>query len=75
MTRKFYWGGAMAANQIEGAWQTDGKGISVADVLPARHHLSVTDYKGHTTITPEAVRQAMTYPNDALYPRRDGIEH
>ena len=75
MTRKFYWGGAMAANQIEGAWQTDGKGISVADVLPARHHLSVTDYKGHTTITPETVRQAMTDQNDALYPRRDGIDH
>ena len=75
MMRPFYWGGAMAANQIEGAWQEDGKGISVADVLPARPHLSVTDYQGHTTITPETVRQAMTDRNDALYPRRNGIDH
>ena len=24
----FLWGGATAANQVEGAWQEDGKGIS-----------------------------------------------
>ncbi|MDF9844773.1 MULTISPECIES: glycoside hydrolase family 1 protein [unclassified Paenibacillus] len=30
----FLWGGAVAANQAEGAWQTDGKGISIADVMP-----------------------------------------
>lgn len=29
----FLWGGAIAANQAEGAWDADGKGISVADVL------------------------------------------
>ncbi|MGP6596643.1 family 1 glycosylhydrolase, partial [Klebsiella pneumoniae] len=22
----FYWGGAIAANQVEGAWDKDGKG-------------------------------------------------
>ena len=25
----FYWGGATAANQLEGGWQEGGKGISV----------------------------------------------
>ncbi len=29
----FLWGGATAANQCEGAWQTDGKGPSVEDIL------------------------------------------
>ena len=24
----FFWGGAVAANQVEGAWNEDGKGIS-----------------------------------------------
>ena len=28
----FLWGGATAANQYEGAWNVDGKGISVADI-------------------------------------------
>ncbi len=30
----FLWGGAVAANQVEGAWQTDGKGISTSDLQP-----------------------------------------
>ena len=30
----FLWGGAIAANQIEGAFQTDGKGLSTSDMLP-----------------------------------------
>ncbi|MDQ1075358.1 MULTISPECIES: glycoside hydrolase family 1 protein [Microbacterium] len=30
----FLWGGAVAANQIEGAYDQDGKGLSVQDVLP-----------------------------------------
>lgn len=30
----FLWGGAMAANQCEGAYQEDGKGLSIQDVMP-----------------------------------------
>lgn len=30
----FLWGGATAANQIEGAYRADGKGLSVQDVMP-----------------------------------------
>lgn len=29
----FLWGGAVAANQCEGAWNVDGKGISTADCM------------------------------------------
>lgn len=29
----FMWGGAVAANQCEGAWDVDGKGISTADCM------------------------------------------
>ena len=30
----FLWGGATAANQLEGAWNVDGKGPSIQDVMP-----------------------------------------
>lgn len=30
----FLWGGAVAANQCEGAYKEDGKGLSIQDVLP-----------------------------------------
>jgi 6-phospho-beta-glucosidase len=33
--QEFLWGGATAANQCEGAYLTDGKGLSTADVMTA----------------------------------------
>lgn len=33
--KDFLWGGATAANQCEGAWSEDGKGINTADVMTA----------------------------------------
>ncbi|RKL64805.1 6-phospho-beta-glucosidase [Salipaludibacillus neizhouensis] len=33
--KNFLWGGATAANQCEGAYLTDGKGLSTADVMSA----------------------------------------
>lgn len=33
--KEFLWGGAVAANQCEGAWNVDGKGVSTADCMTA----------------------------------------
>ena len=38
--KDFLWGGATAANQIEGGWQEGGKGPSEADMLSAGTHTS-----------------------------------
>ena len=35
LPKDFLWGGAVAANQCEGAYCEDGKGLSVADVMTA----------------------------------------
>lgn len=35
LSQEFLWGGAVAAHQIEGAWQEAGKGMSIADVMTA----------------------------------------
>ncbi|MDN0059998.1 glycoside hydrolase family 1 protein [Mediterraneibacter glycyrrhizinilyticus] len=32
--KNFLWGGAVAANQCEGAYNEDGKGLSIQDVMP-----------------------------------------
>ncbi len=32
--KEFLWGGATAANQFEGAYNLDGRGLSVQDVTP-----------------------------------------
>lgn len=39
----FLWGGAAAANQFEGAYLEDGKGLSIQDVLPKGGFGGITD--------------------------------
>lgn len=38
MKKEFLWGGATAANQVEGAWNKDGKGPSTADLMTGGTH-------------------------------------
>ena len=47
----FLWGGALAANQCEGAWDEDGKGPSVADVTRRKAQVDPKDYKASHAIT------------------------
>lgn len=35
LPKDFLWGGAIAAHQAEGAWNEDGRGVSIADVMTA----------------------------------------
>ena len=37
----FLWGGATAANQVEGGWNLGGKGPSVADVATYKPNLTI----------------------------------
>ncbi|WP_347291536.1 family 1 glycosylhydrolase [Kluyvera georgiana] len=70
----FLWGGAIAANQAEGAWNVAGKGPSVADAISWKPNLSLKDYAGHAALTDENVQDALLGRNDALYPKRRGID-
>lgn len=72
--RGFLWGGAIAANQAEGAWNVDGKGPSVADAVAWKPNLSVKDYRGHMSLTDENIRDAFEGNHDARYPKRRGID-
>ena len=35
----FFWGGALAANQMEGTWKEGGKGWCLADINRAQYDL------------------------------------
>ncbi|MHC9537368.1 glycoside hydrolase family 1 protein [Dellaglioa sp. BT-FLS60] len=72
--KDFLWGGAIAANQYEGAWNADKKGLSVADIAMYQPNVDVKDYKKQVAINTETIKQAMTDKTDARYPKRRGID-
>lgn len=60
--KEFFWGGATAANQLEGAWNVDGKGPSISDLMSAGSH------DNPRKITPELD------PKE-YYPSHEAIDH
>ncbi|HEY0207702.1 glycoside hydrolase family 1 protein [Acerihabitans sp.] len=69
---EFLWGGAVAANQCEGAWREDGKGWCVADINLFRDDVSLQK-KYNEEIT-SAYIQAAIADNQGIYPKRNAID-
>lgn len=70
--KDFLWGGAIAANQAEGAWDVDGKGPSIADIeiLPEVYsRKQIVGFK-HTK---EDIEKALA-DQEGYYPRRSAID-
>ncbi len=60
--KDFLWGGATAANQLEGAWNEEGKGPSIADVrLASKPHVER--------------KNCMDYNADCYFPSHKAIDH
>lgn len=57
----FLWGGAVAANQCEGAWDVDGKGISDSDICTGGSHT-------------RAKRITRTIEEGTFYPSQEAID-
>ena len=71
----FLWGGATAANQIEGGWREGGKGWSVSDAARAHFDADVKDYSRHNQITTRGIEEALAHPEDEVnYPKRHGSD-
>lgn len=70
--KEFLWGGAVAANQCEGAWNIGGKGISVADIeeLPKEYDRKTVFNFKHTL---EDIQRHIE-DKEGNYPRRRGID-
>lgn len=61
----FLWGGAISANQSEGAYLEDGKGLSIVDVIP--HGQERMDYK--LGLVPDLTLKSSNY-----YPSHQAID-
>lgn len=68
----FFWGGAVAANQLEGAYLEGGKGLSVADINRFRDDIDIRK-KGNKEIALEDIEFAIN-DEEGIYPKREGID-
>ena len=68
----FLWGGAVAANQLEGAWDVDGKGMSIADINEFRDDIAI-DKKYNEEVDSKYVEEAIA-STDRVFPKRWGID-
>ncbi|EOF55102.1 hypothetical protein SE1_02658 [Enterococcus hirae EnGen0127] len=75
MPKDFLWGGAIAANQAEGAYQVDGKGISLADlhVFHADKTNAEIAEEQHKGMSLAQLKANMT-DEQGYYPKRHGID-
>lgn len=70
--KNFLWGGAIAANQIEGAWLEDGKSIGLSDLFIYDPTKDTTQLH-HSNMSEAEVSQAVK-DTKGYYPKRHGID-
>lgn len=70
--KDFLWGGAVAANQLEGAYDIDGKGLSVADINEYKNDIPL-EKRLNGEMTSEHV-VALLKAQDKVFPKRWGID-
>ncbi len=70
----FLWGGATAANQVEGGWKEGGKGVSVSDCARSHLDVDVTDYHAQNKVTTADVEKALATDDEVYYPKRHGSD-
>lgn len=68
----FMWGGAVAANQCEGAWDLGGKGLCVADINEFRDDIDITK-KYNEEVTTDYVKEALE-SKTRIFPKRWAID-
>lgn len=65
----FIFGGSLAACQTEGAWNTSGKGPSVADIQTIER---LKNSKDNTSLA--EIQELLSNQDDSLFPKRNGID-
>ena len=72
------WGGATAANQIEGAFDEGGRGLATSDFAPFISREANRGYEGnplpHNAVTLEMLQDMLDHPENYNLPKRRGID-
>ena len=68
----FLWGGAVAANQLEGAYDVGGKGLCVSDLNEYQKDVPL-DKKHNGEVTTQDILNAMA-SSDRIFPKHWGID-
>ncbi|API91589.1 6-phospho-beta-glucosidase [Virgibacillus pantothenticus] len=70
----FLWGGATAANQIEGAYDKDGKGLSTSDMAAYKDPYAGGKVDNFTfNVNSMELEAYLNHPDKYLFPKRWGI--
>ena len=74
-SKDFLWGGAVAANQLEGAYDLDGKGMCVADINEFHDNVDIKK-KYNEELDSTYVKEAMVagHGDGRVFPKRWGID-
>jgi len=71
----FLWGGATAANQVEGASDVGGKGLSVSDVYSFDENIPKENWSDQwLMMTHKQVEEAQDTSSKKYYPKRHGVD-
>ncbi|WNM24406.1 glycoside hydrolase family 1 protein [Demequina capsici] len=70
----FLWGVAHAANQCEGSYDVDGKGLSQADVIPSPQAMDYVNIGDLMKVSREQIATAVAYHGTEGYPKRRGTD-
>jgi 6-phospho-beta-glucosidase len=71
--KDFLWGGAISACQTEGAYNLDGRGLSIADMVKFVPKEQRKGDKPHNA-TREEIQEMLKDENDNHFPKRHGID-
>lgn len=71
--KDFLWGGALSANQSEGAYDEDGKSLTIADIYYFDPNQDQTKLN-NLDVTRQNIKEAKEARDDMLYPKRRGID-
>lgn len=66
LRKDFLWGGATAANQCEGAYNTDGRGLANVDVIP---------FGKDRYLVTQGIKHILELDNEHYFPALKGIDH